>query len=176
MKPRPMNRRKFFKFGAAGLLMAGGLGWLGKHFAQVEVIAGKAVVQPQHLPMLRAIAAGFLDRALPATGRTQAIETAANTFVEASKNLTASTQAELGQLLNILENPVGRRLIADLGTRWEEAKPEQVQAFLISFRDHPIPALQPGYHALHDLMMAGWYALPGQWADMGYPGPPFQVS
>lgn len=171
-----MNRRRFLKFGAAGLLVAGGLGWLGKHFAQVEVIAGKSVVQPGHLPMLRAIAAGLLDPALPSTGRVEAVETAVNAFVEASKTLAASAQAELGQLLNILENPVGRRLIADLGTRWEEATPAQVQAFLVSFRDHPIPALQPGYHALHDLMMAGWYGQPAQWADMGYPGPPFQIA
>lgn len=171
-----MNRRKFFKFSAAGLLMAGGLGWLAKRFATVEVVPGQSVAQPQHMPMLHAIAQGLLDPALPDTGKLQAIEIAVNAFVEASKTLAASAQAELGQLLNILENPVGRRLIADLGTSWEEATPAQVQAFLISFRDHPIPALQPGYHALHDLMMAGWYGLPGQWADMGYPGPPFQVS
>lgn len=170
-----MNRRQFFKFGAAGLLLAGGLSWLGKHFAKVEVVAGQSVVQQQHIPMLKAIAEGLLDPALPTTGRTQSIESAVNAFVDATKTLAASAQAELGQLLNILENPVGRRLIADLGTRREQATPAQVQAFLVSFRDHPIPALQPGYHALHDLMMAGWYGLPEQWADMGYPGPPFQV-
>ena len=156
--------------------MAGGLGWLGKHFATVEVIAGQSVAQAQHMPMLKAIAQGLLDPALPNTGRLEAVDTAVKAFVDASRTLAASAQAELGQLLNILENPVGRRLIADLGTSWEEATPTQVQAFLISFRDHPIPALQPGYHALHDLMMAGWYGLPDQWADMGYPGPPFQVS
>jgi hypothetical protein len=170
-----MNRRQFFKFGAAGLLLAGGLSWLGKHFAKVEVVAGQSVVQQQHIPMLKTIAEGLLDPALPTTGRTQSIESAVNAFVDATKTLAASAQAELGQLLNILENPVGRRLIADLGTSWEQATPAQVQAFLVSFRDHPIPALQPGYHALHDLMMAGWYGLPEQWADMGYPGPPFQV-
>lgn len=170
-----MNRRQFFKFGAAGLLLAGGLSWLGKHFAKVEVVAGQSVVQQQHIPMLKAIAEGLLDPALPTTGRTQSIESAVNAFVDATKTLAASAQAELGQLLNILENPVGRRLIADLGTSWGQATPAQVQAFLVSFRDHPIPALQPGYHALHDLMMAGWYGLPEQWADMGYPGPPFQV-
>lgn len=170
-----MNRRQFFKFGAAGLLLAGGLSWLGKHFAKVEVVAGQSVVQQQHIPMLKAIAEGLLDPALPTTGRTQSIESAVNAFVDATKTLAASAQAELGQLLNILENPVGRRLIADLGTSWGQATPAQVQAFLVSFRDHPIPALQPGYHALHDLMMAGWYGLPEQWADMDYPGPPFQV-
>jgi len=170
-----MNRRQFFKFGAAGLLLAGGLSWLGKHFAKVEVVAGQSVVQQQHIPMLKAIAEGMLDPALPTTGRTQSIEAAVNAFVDATKTLAPSAQAELGQLLNILENPVGRRLIADLGSSWEQASPAQVQAFLVSFRDHPIPALQPGYHALHDLMMAGWYGLPSQWTDMGYPGPPFQV-
>lgn len=171
-----MNRRQFFKFGAAGLLVAGGLGWLGRQFAKVEIVAGQSVVQARHMPMLKAIAEGFLDPALPVGQRAVAIDKAVSAFVDASKTLAASAQAELGQLLNILENPVGRRLIADLGTSWEEATPAQVQAFLISFRDHPIPALQPGYHALHDLMMAGWYGLPEQWAEMGYPGPPFQVS
>jgi hypothetical protein len=171
-----MNRRRFIKLGAAGLLMAGGLGWLGKHFAKVDVVAGVSVVSPQHHPMLRALAEGLLDPALPAAGRQEAIEVAVNAFIDATRTLAASAQAELGQLLNILENPVGRRLIADLGTSWEKAEPAQVQAFLISFRDHPIPALQPGYHALHDLMMAGWYGQPGQWVDMGYPGPPFQIA
>ena len=171
-----MNRRRFIKLGATGLLMAGGLGWLGRHFAKVDVVAGRSVVLPQHRPMLHALAEGLLDPALPATGRQEAIEVAVNAFIEATKTLAASAQAELGQLLNILENPVGRRLIADLGTNWEKATPAQVQAFLISFRDHPIPALRPGYHALHDLMMAGWYGQPGQWVDMGYPGPPFQIA
>lgn len=173
-----MNRRQFFKFGAAGLLLAGGLGWLGKQFAKVDVVAGQAVVQQQHIAMLKAIAQGILDTALPATGssRIKSIEVAVNSFVDASKTLAPSAQAELGQLLNILENPVGRRLIADLGASWEQATPMQVQAFLVSFRAHPIPVLQPGYHALHDLMMASWYGLPNQWATMGYPGPPFQIS
>ena len=171
-----MNRRQFFKFGAAGLLVAGGLGWLGKNFAKVDIVAGQSVVQPQHRPMLLALAEGLLDPALPVTGRQEAIEVAVNAFTEATKTLASSAQAELGQLLNILENPVGRRLIADLGTSWEKATPAQVQAFLISFRDHPIPALQPGYHALHDLMMAGWYGLPSQWIDMGYSGPPFPIA
>lgn len=171
-----MNRRQFFKFGAAGLLLAGGFGWLGKHFAKVEVVAGQSVVHSGHMPMLRALAAGLLDPALPVAGRPQAIDLAVRAFVDASNTLAPAAQAELGQLLNILENPVGRRLIADLGTDWDDASVAQVQAFLISFRDHPIPALQPGYHALHDLMMAGWYGLPGQWIDMGYPGPPFQIS
>ncbi|MCP6280771.1 hypothetical protein NL459_29535, partial [Klebsiella pneumoniae] len=76
----------------------------------------------------------LLDPALPTTGRTQSIESAVNAFVDASRTLAPSAQAELGQLLNILENPVGRRLIADLGSSWEQASPAQVQAFLVSFR------------------------------------------
>lgn len=171
-----MNRRRFLKFGAASLLMAGGLAWLGRQVAVVEVSAGVSVVQAGHLPLLRAMAAGLLEHALPETNRPEAIEQAVQAFIKATDSLSPSARAELGQLLNILENPVGRRLIADLGSDWDNATPQQVQAFLNSFRDHPIPALQPGYHALHDLMMAGWYGLPAQWQHIGYPGPPFQIS
>lgn len=170
-----MNRRKFFKLSAASLLMAGGLGWLGKHFSKVDVVSGQSVVEAHHLPMILALASGLLDQSLPTEGRTEATKQAVTAFIDTSKTLAANAQAELGQLLNILENPVGRRLIADLGNSWEVATPSQTQRFLVSFRDHPIPALRPGYHALRDLMMSSWYGLPDQWAEMGYPGPPFQV-
>ncbi|HEX4880298.1 MAG TPA: hypothetical protein VFV39_10670 [Limnobacter sp.] len=171
-----MNRRRFLKFGVAGALVAGGLGWLGKHFAKVPVLPGQAVVQPQHHPMLRALAAGLLDGALPEGGGTGALDRAVQSFVTSSQSLAAAAQSELGQLLNILENPVGRRLIADLGESWENASVAQVQKFLVDFRDHPVPALQPGYHALHDLMMASWYSQNTEWDTLGYPGPPFKLG
>ncbi|WP_370262105.1 hypothetical protein [Limnobacter sp.] len=171
-----MNRRHFLKFGIAGALLAGGAGWLGKHFAKVQIVPGQPVVQPQHYPMLRAVAAGLLEGALPQGGVSGALDRAVQSFIVSSQTLAAAAQSELGQLLNILENPVGRRLIADLGSDWEQATPAQVQRFLADFRDHPIPALQPGYHALHDLMMASWYSQPSEWEAMAYPGPPFKLA
>ncbi|HEX4842792.1 MAG TPA: hypothetical protein VFV57_03915 [Limnobacter sp.] len=171
-----MNRRRFLKFGVAGALMAGGLGWLGAQFAKVTVHPGQSIVHPRHYPMLRAMAAGLLDDALPESGTTGALDRAVQSFITSSQTLAPAAQSELGQLLNILENPVGRRLIADLGNSWENASVTQVQQFLINFRDHPIPALQPGYHALHDLMMASWYSQHSEWDAMGYPGPPFKLT
>jgi hypothetical protein len=32
--------------------------------------------------------------------------------------------------------------------------------------------LQQGYQALHDLVLAAWYARPDSWPAIGYPGPP----
>lgn len=170
-----MNRRRFFKFGAAGLLLAGGFGWLGKEFARQTVIPGQSIVESQHLPMMRALAAALLDGQVQSTD-TAALEQAVAQFSASASALPLGVQAELGQLLNILENPVGRRLIANLGASWEDATVEQVQSFLLAFRDHPIPALQPGYHALHDLMMAAWYSQPQTWPAMGYAGPPFELA
>jgi hypothetical protein len=172
----PINRRQFFQLGAASLMMACGFSSLGSYFVKQEIVAGQSVVQPKHLPVLRALIQGFLDTALPNTGRTAAIEEAINAFVKISKTLTPTAQADLGQLLDILENPLGRLLIANLNHDWEMAPTSEVQNFLISFRDHPIPALQPGYHILHDITMTGWYSLPSQWIEMGYPGPPSQAS
>lgn len=170
-----MQRRAFLKFGAAGMLMAGGLGWLGKQFASVEVVTGESVITPAHQPMLRALLRGILEGVEGAT-TPDSIEMTLQNLIGSSKTLAPATQAELGQLLNILENPVGRRLIADLGTDWDQASTAHVQAFLLSFRDHPIPALQPGYHALHDLGLASWYSQGKAWQTIGYPGPPFQLA
>lgn len=170
-----MQRRVFLKLGAASLLMAGGLGWLGKQFSKVEVIADQPVITEAHHPMLRALLRGILEGAVDATN-SDAIQVALNNLIASSKTLAPESQAELGQLLNILENPVGRALIADLGSNWQDADPGRVQAFLLDFRDHAIPALQPGYHALHDLCLASWYSIEQTWQATGYPGPPFKLA
>ncbi|MFN4328407.1 MAG: hypothetical protein ACK4FF_05980 [Limnobacter sp.] len=167
-----MQRRTLLKFGLAGLFMAGGVGWLGRQFAKVEVIAGQSVVTDAHRPMLKALASAILDGA----AQPDQLDRAVNQFIVASHVLAPEAQAELGQLLNILTNPVGCRLIASLDQDWANTSPGQAAHFLQEFRRHPVPALQPGYHALHDLMFGAWYAEPDTWQAMGYEGPPFKLA
>jgi hypothetical protein len=52
------------------------------------------------------------------------------------------------------------------------ASPVEIAGFLESWRSSWLTLLQSGYHALHELIMAAWYAQPGSWAALRYPGPP----
>ena len=59
---------------------------------------------------------------------------------------------------------------------WSKAKREDVAAFLQSWRVHRLMMLQSAYHALHDLILGGWYADESTWAGIGYPGPNKELS
>ena len=55
---------------------------------------------------------------------------------------------------------------------WPEASREEVTAFLERWRFSRWALLQQGYQALHDLVLAAWYARPDSWPAIGYAGPP----
>jgi hypothetical protein len=56
-------------------------------------------------------------------------------------------------------------------TQWSQATQEDVAAFLSHWRVHRLALLQSAYHALHDLVIGGWYADESTWESIGYPGP-----
>jgi hypothetical protein len=50
-----------------------------------------------------------------------------------------------------------------MGSPWPRASPAEVATFLESWRTSWSALLQSGYHALHELVMAAWYARPESW-------------
>lgn len=87
-------------------------------------------------------------------------------------SLSLASQAEIGQLFDLLAFPLTRMLAAGLWSPWEEATPASLNAFLESWRHSRFDLLKSGYAALHDLILGTWYAQPESWAAIGYPGPP----
>ena len=69
-----------------------------------------------------------------------------------------------------------RRLLVGIPDDWPDAKTADVAAFLQSWRVHRFTMLQTAYHALHDLVIGGWYADESTWASIGYPGPIKELS
>jgi hypothetical protein len=55
---------------------------------------------------------------------------------------------------------------------WPQAHPDDIGAFLQDWRTSWFSLLQSAYHALHELIMASWYARSESWAALAYPGPP----
>jgi len=165
------SRRRFLKFGAAGALLL--------------AAAGAARAQPGYrapggsdtLQVLREadreVLAAITLAILAGTGATgPGLAAAVGSVERAVAGLPPHLQEEVGQLLALLASWPGRRWVAGVGVPWRQASVAEVSGFLERWRFSRWALLQQGYHALHDLVLAAWYARPDSWPAIGYPGPP----
>lgn len=80
-------------------------------------------------------------------------------------------QAELSQLLGLLNTAAGRRGIVGLSSGWHEATvPEMTDAFA-AMRASSVSLRVQVYQALHDIVSASYFSGQESWAVLGYPGP-----
>lgn len=166
-----MQRRQWLKLGlasAAVLAVAGG--------AVVMVAPGLADGGKLAAPGRRvfgAAARGLLDGVLPT--ETAAREAAIGALLHRVDGLVGAlpphAQAELSQLLALLDQAPGRRLLADLDTEWDVASVEDLQHALQSMRSSAVSLRQQAYHALHDIANAAYFSDAAAWSFVGYPGP-----
>ena len=120
---------------------------------------------------LAAIVPAMLQDALPTTARTEALEAAVARVQGAIDGLPLRTQKEIADLFALLTLGPARRLLTGVPHDWPQAAPEDVAAFLQSWRHHRFALLQSAYLALHDLIIGAWYTDASTWASIGYPGP-----
>jgi hypothetical protein len=165
-----LSRRELLKFGVAGamLLAAAGIarGEVRPRLASVE--RPLTVLRDKDLAVLAAIAPVILA----GTPGAEKADLAIGGVDRAVAGLPPHLQAEVRQLLSLLASWPGRRLIAGVRSSWPEASRAEIEAFLERWRYSSWALAQQGYHALHELVLAAWYARPDSWSAIGYPGPP----
>jgi hypothetical protein len=86
--------------------------------------------------------------------------------------LPAHAQAELAQLIGILQTWAGRRWLAGGKDSWAHAKPNQIGDWLRSWQNSSFAMLHLAYQSLVSLSAAAWYSESSTWEVSGYPGPP----
>lgn len=166
-----MQRRQWLKLGlasAAVLAVAGG----------AAVLSQPGVDAAGHLTasgrrVFAAAAGALLDGMLPETGTARAagIEQLLLRIDGLVTALAPHAQAELSQLLALLDSAPGRHLLAGLSAAWPDATVDDIQHALQSMRASGVSLRQQGYHALHDITSAAYYADASTWQVIGYPGP-----
>ena len=62
--------------------------------------------------------------------------------------------------------------VAGVASPWNEASADEVDAFLRAWQSSGWALKRTAYDALHQLVIAAWYANPRSWPAIGYPGPP----
>jgi hypothetical protein len=164
-----VSRRKFLKFGVAGALMLAAAARAQPSYRAADGSGTLAVLGAADREVLAAITPAILA----GTGATGAsLAAAIGSIDRAVAGLPPHLQEEVRQLLALLASWPGRRWVAGVGAPWREASVAEVSAFLERWRFSRWALLQQGYHALHDLVFAAWYARPDSWTAIGYPGPP----
>ena len=165
------SRRTFLQAGGlAAILLAGGGAWCrATHGAPPHAFA----LDGEARAALHAIAPAILAGALPQdpAQRRQALAAAIEGVHAAILSLAPATQKEVQDLFGLLALAPARRILTGIADGWENARPEQVIAFLQDWRLHRLGLLRTAYHALHDLVLGAWYAQPASWEAIGYPGP-----
>lgn len=167
-----MQRRRLLKIGlASGVALAATAAGLTLVQQRAPLVDG--LLMPQGRALFAALARAILDGSLPPVPESKAAVLAAHLDRVAStiRGFAPSAQAELAQLLQLLDSPPGRRWFAGLSTPWPEATVDEVQAALETLRRSDWDLRQQAYHALRDLTNAAYFAEPGTWAGLGYPGP-----
>lgn len=164
-------RRRFLKFGLAGtvLLAAAGAARAQRDYRPADGIAPLEALSEADREVLAAVTPAILA-GTAATGASLAA--AIGSVDRAVAGLPPHLQDEFRQLLALLASWPGRRWIAGVSAPWPAASRDEVAAFLERWRFSRWALPQQGYQALHDLVLAAWYARPDSWAAIGYPGPP----
>ena len=166
-----ISRRQFLRFGVAGGLL---LAVAGAARAQKGY---RAATGADPLEVLteddRAVLAAIAPAILAGTGAAgPSLDAAVGSIDRAVAGLPPHLQVEVKQLLALLASWPGRRLLAGVNAPWAQASAAEVAAFLERWRYSRWVLLQQAYHALHELVLAAWYARPDSWPAIGYPGPP----
>lgn len=82
-----------------------------------------------------------------------------------------SVQAELSQLLTLLDTLPGRRALVGITNTWEDVSASELTSALQSMRVSGVSLRQQAYQGMHDLVYAAYFSGKESWPVMGYPGP-----
>jgi len=165
-----LSRRAFLKFGVVGAMLLASAG-AARSRIRDEPVSGQAVLtalREKDLVVLAAIAPVILM----GTAGAERTDVVIGGVERALAGLPPHLQIEVQQLLTLLASWPGRRFVAGVRSPWRDASQAEIAAFLDRWRYSRWALPQQGYHALHELVLAAWYAHPDSWATIGYPGPP----
>jgi len=175
--PVDTGRRALLQTGLFGSLLlagAGGAALLGGCTRRTEAASsGYQFLRDADLPMLRAVVPTVLGSMLPPSGaeRDRLVDDLLQRVDLSCYRLGPPNQKAVAQLFDLLNLRATRWALTGIGA-WDEATPQQMQAFFERWRSSSFGLLTAGYRALVKLVAGAFYGTPAGWAAANYPGPP----
>lgn len=164
-----MKRRTFL---ATALVGTGALA-LGVTLYRPPYVQVNKALDRHHRLLFSLLLPVVLDGALP---QTESLRIAAqNRTLDAISDtmalLPTDAQAELEQLLNLLESRLGMLLLTGSMTPLLLRSPAQLIAMLENWRNSYLDMMVTAYQGLRELIMASYYACPEHWSRLHYQKP-----
>lgn len=164
-----MQRRTFLQLGAGSALL---LALAGTAVTTIAPGLQGAALSPRARLVMARIADAILADAWPSMPPAAADQQALLQRVDAQiAAMPGLVQAELSQLLGLMDTLAGRRALVGLASHWEDASLAELTEALQSMRLSRISLRQQAYQGLHDLVYAAYFSGTESWAVLGYPGP-----
>ena len=165
-----MKRRTLLSLGVLGATV---LAVTGGALALIQPARRNETFSEPAKLMLAAVARAVLADLMPTEGDAgaKAMQELQQRLQTTISGMPAAMQAEVDELLTIVSSAPGRRALVGLSEPWETAPTSEVAAALQDMRNSSLALRQQAFHALRDLTNAAYFADPGAWAAIGYPGP-----
>lgn len=132
----------------------------------------------QYRVLFSVLIPALLDGALPdvASQRRLAIDTTLDAIQVSISVLPVDQQAELMELLALLESRLGLLILTSSMTPLMMRSSADLTKMLDAWRFHYLDMVQTAYLGLRELILASYYATPAHWGKLGYAKPTFLLN
>ena len=170
------SRRDFFKvslLGSAVLFVGSSLSiaLLAKS-VNAPVAENYRFLKPSDADFLLALAAVMLKNNYPVTSGNSAKQRLLIGIDQQIMSLGEHSRKQLRQLFDLLTSSTLRYLAGAPINNWSTASSEQVNSFLLGWKNSMFALKRTGYASLAMLITMNWYTQAENYQQAGYPGPP----
>lgn len=169
-----LSRRDFLRTGTLGgmLLATGSATAMLAGCAKPHPAANHAFLREQDIRVLTALIPVVLKGALPeGEAQAAAVDNTLKSLDRFIGNTSPGAMAPLYQLFDLLSLAPARVALCRLWPDWPDASEDELEAFLLRWRDSSVGLFRAGYAGLVKIITASWYLLPESWPATGYDAP-----
>ncbi len=170
----PQRRR--FLGGLAGAAWLAGTGGVVSGCSSANVL--RVPLAAAETELLRMLAPAVLRGLLPAqpSAREDSLDSLLAAVSTSVACLGSASREQLARLLAALDYRVTRWLLTGLWKPLHEATVEEIETFLNDWKKSSVGRFNLAYRTLIRLLASNWFAMPANYRQSGYPGPPSWVA
>lgn len=175
----PTTRRGFLQLGLMGtatLALGSTVATLTGCATRLEQNSSFKFLRPNDREFFAALIPVVLDKSFPGElDEDAAIRRTLLALDDLIYTLQYYNRDQMRMMFNALSMAPIRVLAGASWTDWKDMSPEQVNDFLVDWRDSSIQLKRMGYVSLSKLIGISWYSQPESFITTGYPGPPIKI-
>lgn len=175
----PTTRRGFLQLGLMGtatLALGSTIATLTGCSAPLEQNSEYKFLQPNDRDFFAALIPVVLNKSFPGElSHDAAMKRTLLALDDLIYTLQYHNRIQMRQLFDALSMAPIRVAAGAAWADWKDMSPEQINDFLIGWRDSMIQPKRMGYVSLSKLIGISWYSQPESFVSTGYPGPPTKI-